>query len=265
VGFELAGPVVDAGNLPVMNEFQDKVIIVVGGTGGIGSAVARQLKSEGAVVVLAARNEERLRQLGEELGAETHVVDATQGSEVEALVTGVVQRHGRLDGAVNCVGSILLKPAHLTTDVEWATTVSQNLYTAFHVTRAACRAMMPSGGSLVLCSSVAATRGLVNHEAIAAAKAGVEGLALAAAASYARSRIRVNCVAPGLTRTPLTRQLTENEAVAKASASMHPLGRVGESGEIASAIVWLLSPKQSWVTGQVIGVDGGLGRVQARG
>jgi len=120
------------------------------------------------------------------------------------------------------------------------------------------------GGSIVLCSSVAARRGLVNHEAIAAAKAGVEGLALAAAASYARFGIRVNCVAPGLTRTDLTRSLTQNETVAKMSAALHPLGRIGEPAEVASAICWLLDREQSWVTGQVIGIDGGLGHVQAR-
>ena len=87
---------------------------------------------------------------------------------------------------------------------------------------------------------------------------------LAAAASYARFQIRVNCVAPGLTRTGLTRALTQNEAVAKTSAALHPLGRIGEPTEIASAICWLLDRRQTWVTGQVIGVDGGLGRIQSR-
>jgi NAD(P)-dependent dehydrogenase (short-subunit alcohol dehydrogenase family) len=111
---------------------------------------------------------------------------------------------------------------------------------------------------------VAAGRGLINHEAIAAAKAGVEGLTISAAATYARQKIRVNAVAPGLTRTPLTQALTTNEVVSKASAALHPLGRIGEPGDVASAITWFLSPRQSWITGQVIGVDGGMGRVQAR-
>ena len=140
-----------------------------------------------------------------------------------------------------------------------------NLATAFNIVRAGTRLMMrqSGGGSIVLCSSVAARRGLINHEAIAAAKAGVEGLALAAAASYAKFSVRVNCVAPGLTRTDLTRSLTQNETVAKMSAALHPLGRIGEAKEVASAICWLLDPEQAWVTGQVIGVDGGLGSVQA--
>jgi NAD(P)-dependent dehydrogenase (short-subunit alcohol dehydrogenase family) len=100
-------------------------------------------------------------------------------------------------------------------------------------------------------------------EAIAAAKAGVEGLALAAA-SYARYQVRVNCVAPGLTRTGLTRALTQNKAAAKASAALHPLGRIGEPAQVASAICWLLEGAQASITGQVIGVDGGQSSVQGR-
>ena len=105
---------------------------------------------------------------------------------------------------------------------------------------------------------MAARAGLSNHEAIAAAKAGVIGLTLSAAATYARQHIRINCVAPGLVRSPLTRKLTESEAALKASTNMHPLGRIGEPSDVASALAWLLDPEQSWVTGQVLGVDGGL-------
>ena len=116
----------------------------------------------------------------------------------------------------------------------------------------------------MLVSSVAARIGLANHEAIAAAKAGIIGLTLAAAASYAERGIRVNCVAPGLVRTPLTARLTATEAALKVSAAMHPLGRIGEPGDVAAAIAWLLDPQQSWITGQVLGIDGGLATIQAR-
>jgi NAD(P)-dependent dehydrogenase (short-subunit alcohol dehydrogenase family) len=241
--------------------------VLIGGAGGIGSAAARRLARSGARLVLAGRREAPLQALATELGGEAHVLDARDSAAVETLFDDVLARHGRIDGAANCAGSILLKPAHLISDAEFADTLAQNLTTAFHVLRAAAKRMMrqEGGGAIVLCSSVAAQRGLLNHEAIAAAKAGVEGLALAAAASYARSGVRVNCVAPGLTRTDLTRGITSNEAIAKASAAMHPLGRIGSPDEVASAICWLLDREQSWVTGQVIGVDGGLGRVQARG
>jgi len=244
----------------------DAVYLVVGGSGGIGADVARKLAAKGARLVVTGRDPERLAAIGSETGAATAQVEARDSAAVDAVLRQVEATHGRLDGVVNCAGSILLKPAHLITDAEFAETLAVNVTTAFNVLRAAVRVQMRQrgGGSIVLCSSVAARRGLLNHEAIAAAKAGVEGLALAAAASYARYHVRVNCVAPGLTRTRLTRRLTENEAVAKASAALHPLGRMGEPAEVASAICWLLDGEQAWVTGQVIGVDGGLGNVQAR-
>ena len=249
-----------------MNNENSHVMLIVGGAGGIGSAVARRMATRGCRVVLAGRNAEPLEEVAAEINAQAMPLDARDSAAVDALMQSVLTSHGRVDGVVNCAGSILLKPAHLISDQEFADTMATNLTTAFNLVRAATRLMMKQagGGSIVLCSSVAARRGLVNHEAIAAAKAGVEGLALAAAASYARFGVRVNCVAPGLTRTPMTRSLTQNETVAKMSAALHPLGRIGEPTEVASAICWLLDAEQSWVTGQVIGIDGGLGHVQAR-
>src|SRR5262249_40565503 len=166
-------------------------------------------------------------------------------------------------GVVNCVGSaLLMKPVHLTTDDEWAAALAANLTSAFLTVRAAVRAMTPAGGSVVLVSSAAARLGVPNHEAIAAAKAGVQGLALSAAASYASRGIRVNAVAPGLVRTPLTAGITANDATLKAFTALHALGRIGEPDDVASAIEWLLD--QTWVTGQVLGIDGGLATVPSR-
>lgn len=249
-----------------MSTEKNPVAVIVGGAGGIGSAVARRLAERGCRLILAGRNLQRLEAVAAETGAQAMPLDARDSAAVDALMQSVLSNHGRVDGLVNCAGSILLKPAHQIGDQEFADTIATNLTTAFNLVRAATRLMMKQagGGSIVLFSSVAARRGLVNHEAIAAAKAGVEGLALAAAASYARFGVRVNCVAPGLTRTELTRALTQNETIAKMSAAMHPLGRIGEPSEVASAICWLLAAEQSWVTGQVIGIDGGLGSVQAR-
>ncbi len=241
------------------------VTILFGGAGGIGAVLAGQLFKAGGTVVLVSRNEERLATAAEETGAKYMVADAGKSAEVDAVFTEILQKHGRIDAVANCIGSILLKPAHLTSDDEWASTISTNLTTSFHIVRAAVRVMQKQqGGSIVLLASAVARRGMVNHEAIAAAKGGVVALAQSAAASYARYGVRVNSVAPGLVRTPLTRAITENELSLKASIQMHPLGRIGTSEDVASAIHWLLHPEQGWITGQCLGVDGGLASVQAR-
>jgi 3-oxoacyl-[acyl-carrier protein] reductase len=241
------------------------VHVVIGATGGIGTALCRRLAAQGGCVIAVGRDHEKLRGVAEELGVIPIAGDATSSEEMEQCVTRVVREHGRIDGVANCVGSLLLKPAHLTSDAEWASTLTTNLTSAFVTVRAAARAMMKTGGSIVLMSSAVARAGLANHEAIAAAKAGIVGLALSAAASYASRQIRVNCVAPGLVRTPLTARLTANEASLKGSMAMHPLGRIGEPEEVAAAIAWFLDPAQSWVTGQVLGVDGGLATLRTRG
>jgi len=241
------------------------VYVILGGSGGIGSAVARKLVSGGAAVALAARSGENLQRLADELGgATTGTLDATDLDEVEAFVRSVAEANDGVDGIVNCVGSILLKAAHQTKDEEWRHTIAANLDTAFATVRAGARVMGRSGGSIVLMASSAAQVGLPSHEAIAAAKAGVIGLARSAAATYAGKGIRVNAVAPGLVDTPMSAAITGNEMMLKASTAMHPLGRIGKPEEVATVVAWLLSDESSWVTGQVIGIDGGLASVRGK-
>ena len=241
-----------------------RAYVVLGATGGIGSALCRRLTARGARLTVAARDCRRTRALGAELGAQPLPIDATCAAHVDRCFAEALEHHGRIDGVVNCVGSLVLKPAHLTTDDEWASALATNLTSAFLTVRAAVRAMTGTGGAVVLMSSAAARVGIANHEAVAAAKAGVLGLVLSSAASYAGRGIRVNAVAPGLVRTPLTAALTADERSVKGLAALHPLGRIGEPDEVASAIEWLLDPAQSWVTGQVFGIDGGLATVRSR-
>lgn len=239
------------------------VHLILGAAGAIGSALARRLAATGARLVLAGRRPEPLAELAAATGGTAVVADATRAAEVDACVARAVAEHGRLDGAANCVGSVLLKPAHLTRDDEFDAVLAANLHSSFYLVRAACRAMT-GGGSIVLVSTAAAAIGLPNHEAIAAAKAGIEGLARSAAATYAPRGIRVNVVAPGLVRTPLTARITGNDAALRASLALHALGRVGEPDDVASALAWFLDPANAWVTGQVLGVDGGLATLKAR-
>lgn len=238
--------------------------LIIGAGGGIGSALVRRLAIRGVPLVLSGRDEQRLAKVSGYSESLVIAGDATDAGFVDELVNRGLDRFGRIKGAVNCAGSLLLKPAHLTSPAEWRATIAANLDTAFNLVRACTRVMSGPGGSIVLCSSAVARHGFANHEAIAAAKAGVVGLALSAAASYASKGVRVNCVAPGLTNTPLTSRLVANETSLKASLAMHANGRLGEPDDVASAIEWLLDPAQRHVTGQVIAVDGGLGSLRGR-
>ena len=239
-------------------------VLIFGAGGGIGSALARLVVASGGSVFLAGRDVAKLESLGRDLGMPSGAVDATDPDAIDACADAASAALGALTGIANCVGSLLLKPAHLTSTAEWQATIATNLTSGFGCVRAAGRLMKADGGAVVLVSSAAARIGLANHEAIAAAKAGLEGLARSAAATYARQRIRFNVVAPGLVRTPLTRGLVANELAEKASLAMHPLGRLGEPDDVARAIAWLLDPAQGWITGQVLGVDGGLADVKSR-
>ncbi len=243
---------------------QNSVHLIYGAYGGIGSALTRLLAEKGCRLMLAGRDQKNLDSLADTFGAQSIIATATDRESMEQAIQRTRELYGRIDGVANLFGSMLLKPAHLTKDEEWDDILAVNLTSSFAITRAASKAFPAEGGSVVLLSSVAARIGLPSHEAIAAAKAGIIGLALSAAATYASKRIRFNVVAPGLTRTPMTRSITENKAALEASTRIHPLGRIGEPEEVAAAIAWFLDPNQSWVTGQVLGVDGGLGSVRSR-
>ena len=239
-------------------------VLVIGAAGGIGSALVRRLVAAGGKVFLAGRDSTRLETLAAELGMPWGTVDATDPDAIYGVADRAAAELGGLDGLANCAGSILLKPAHLTSTADWQATIATNLTSAFGCVRAAGRLMKGEGGSVVLVASAAARVGLANHEAIAAAKAGIIGLVLSAAATYAKQKVRFNAVAPGLVRTPLSKGLLSSELAEKASVGMHPLGRLGEPDEVAAAIDWFLDPAQGWITGQVLGIDGGLADLRGR-
>lgn len=224
--------------------------LIIAASSGIGQATNAMLKESGHEVVTTARDSSKI--------TPDFICDASNFAEVEA----VFREAGTLDGVVNCAGSLFLKPAHMTSQENYMAVVQASLTTAFATVRAAGKVM--KAGSVVLISSAAASAGLANHEAIAAAKGGINGLVLSAAATYATQNLRFNAVAPGLTQTPLTAMLTSNEASRKVSEQMHALGRLGEAQDVARAIVFLLDPANSWVTGQVFGIDGGLSSVRPK-
>jgi NAD(P)-dependent dehydrogenase (short-subunit alcohol dehydrogenase family) len=225
--------------------------LVIAASSAVGQATVTLLKQTGHSVFTTARNTSKI--------IPDAVLDATDFEAVDQ----VFQQAGTLDGVVNCSGSLLLKSAHMTTKEQYQAVIDASLTTAFATLRSAGK-YMTGGGSVVLISSAAAITGLANHEAIAAAKAGILGLTRSAAATYAPMNVRVNAVAPGLTETPLTAGITANEASRKLSETMHALGRLGRPEDIARAVVFLLDPQNSWITGQALGVDGGLSHVRPK-
>lgn len=240
---------------------------LIGGiTGGIGRTLAQQLSDSGWSIAGYARNEPRLSDLA---GAHPdwllQAADATQRPALDGVVQATLERFGRLDAYFHCIGSILIKPAHLTHAEEWGRTLELNLTSAFYALQAVLVPMQTQGnGTVLFISSVAAQTGLPNHEAIAAAKGGLDALVRSAAATYAPKNIRVNAVAPGLVDTPLAAPLLASDSARQLAEKMHPLGPVGQPANIASLLAWLASPEADWVTGQVWSVDGGMAHLRGK-
>lgn len=239
-------------------------IVILGATGTIGRTVAHRLARKGLNLLLIGRQKSKLAQIADELDQPHVECDFGASNNLDEVLERAAEHTGGYSGFVNCIGSLLLKPAHLTSDEEFRRVVETNLFTAFVTVRAGAKYLRQQGGSIVLFASAAAEIGIQHHEAIAAAKAGVIGLARSAAATYAPRNIRVNAVSPGLVRTELTRSLWENENAAAASTDLHALHRLGEPEQVASLVDWLLDPENDWITGQVIGIDGGLGHILPR-
>jgi len=236
-------------------------IVVVGATGGIGGALARRLAARGAAPFLVGRNEAKLAALGAETGAPWQVADVT---DTAALKAAVAAAGTPLAGLAFCVGSILLKPAARLTEADMLDTFRLNVAAAAMAVQAAIPGLVAGKGAVVLFSSVAARRGFPNHAAIGAAKAAVEGLGVSLAAELAPN-VRVNVIAPSLTQTQLAEPLTKSPQMAEAIARQHPIPRLGTAEDQAALADFLLSEAASWMTGQVIGVDGGRGALAGKG
>jgi NAD(P)-dependent dehydrogenase (short-subunit alcohol dehydrogenase family) len=242
-----------------MSEIDNKVIWIIGGSGGIGSNIARRMSNNGWKVIISARDIEKLNLVSNGKSIESLIVDATNADDVQEKAKEINEKYGSLDAVVNSVGSIFLRPLHATSSEQFMDTINQNLVTSFNVIRATAKIMMRgNGGRIVLFSSAAASLGMPNHAAISAAKAGVEGLARAAASDYAKRGIRVNVISPGLVDTPLSSHLLASEQSRKISEDMHPVGKIGNADDIASVAEWLISSAPEWMTGDIIPVDGGL-------
>lgn len=235
-------------------DFKDKNILVVGGSSGIGLKLVNMLATQGAKVYNASRTK------SEHWSESIIHIPIDVLSDFDILAENIPEN---LHGLVYAVGSINLKPFSRYTEEDFINDYKLNVTGAARSIQLAYKSLRNAGtSSIVLLSSVAAKTGMPYHASIAAAKGGVESLALSLAAEFAPQNIRVNVVAPSLTDTSLAGNLLNTPEKREASAKRHPLGRIGNPEDIASAILFLLSDASGWVSGQVIGIDGGMGNLK---
>jgi NAD(P)-dependent dehydrogenase (short-subunit alcohol dehydrogenase family) len=235
--------------------------LIVGAHGGIGEALARRLAREGHDLVLTGRQTEAIEALAGELGATAVVGDALTDAEAFAAAGGAA-----LHGLVYAVGTITLKPFDRLTEADFLHDFQVNALGAAKVIQACLPALKAAedGASIVLFSSVAVDQGFAAHASIAMAKGAVVGLVRSLAAELAPS-IRVNAIAPSLTDTPLGAKIAASEKMAEAVAKMHPIPRLGRADDMAAMAALLLSPEGGWISGQVIGIDGGRSTLRVKG
>lgn len=230
-------------------------VLIFGGVGGIGGELARHLAASGRPVVITSRSLDRATEFGREIGAMPCAADVLDEASI-VLTIATAAPDGRLAGLVYAVGSIPLKPVARITEAELIVAYRCNVVGAALAVKHAASALKAANGSVVMFSSVAASQGFANHSVIGPAKAAVAGLTVALAAELA-PHVRVNAIAPSLSRTPLAASVVGSDRMAEALADMHPLRRLGTAEDSASLAAFLLSSHAGWITGQVIGVDGG--------
>ena len=239
-----------------------KTCLITGASGGVASALAANLREAGWKLALVTRNADKV-----DASSKDKIIDADVSSEAGAelaLQEATAFFDAIPDAVVNCAGAILIAPIARTTETQYRACLSANLDTAFFIGKAYATVLQKNkqGGSLVLFSSVAAATGVGNHAAIAIAKGGIEALVRSLAADFSSIGLRVNAIAPGLMQTPATERMVSNEAAAKQIAAQYPLGRYGQASDAANLAAFLISDQATWISGQIISVDGGFSAVR---
>ena len=230
--------------------------LIFGATGNIGSNLAEQLYNSGQDIHLIARNKDEVKVLSEKFKCTYSVIDVLEKNFIDKVKSEIQE----VKGIAYCIGSIDLKPLRMVKEDDIQKCMKLNLYSAIEIIKEYQENLKKNKGSIILFSTVAAQRGFTNHSIIASSKAAVEGLTVSLAAEFAPN-VRVNCIAPSLTNSKIAQPILKNSIIAEGIAKAHPMKRIGEGKDAAAMARFLLMEESSWITGQIISVDGGRSRI----
>ena len=233
-------------------------ILIFGATGAVGSSLAKLLNENSISIHLIGKNEEEISKLSEETNGSYSVADVTDPSFIEKIDSDL--KNIDIAGIAYCVGSIDLKPINLVTKKDYLKSLELNLFPIVEIIKKYKENLKKNKASIVVFSTVAVKQGFANHSIISPVKASLEGLTVSLAAELAPN-IRINCIAPSLSNSKMAGKILGNTKIAEGIAKQHPLKRLGEGKDSASLAKFLLSDESSWITGQIIGVDGGRSNV----
>ena len=228
--------------------------LIFGATGSIGSKLSENMYESDKEVHLIGRDEEELKKLASKLNSEYSVIDILSDNLSETIKENFGDKN--ISGIAYCIGSIDLKPLRVTKKEDFKKCLDVNFFPVIEIIKSLQDNLKKNNGSIILFSTVAVKKGFTNHAIISSAKGAIEGLTVSLAAEFAPN-IRVNCIAPSLTNSKMSQSILKNKMMADGIAKSHPMKRIGQAAYIASMAKFLLSDESPWITGQIIGVDGG--------
>ena len=238
----------------------NKKILIFGGTGAIGFSIAKKMNEEGYSPVIISRNKEDLASKAENIGCEYETCDILDSDQIENVSK---KYNDEVVGLAYCVGSINLKPLRMSKNDDFIDSFKINTLGAINVIKSNLPSLTKNNGSILLFSTVAVQQGFTNHSIVSSSKGAIEGLTLSLAAEFA-PKIRVNCIAPSLTDSKMSKKMVSNETIKKAIENMHPIPKIGQGEDFGDLSSFLLSEKNSWITGQIFHIDGGRSKLRIK-
>jgi len=240
-----------------------KIVLITGATGGLAQALVKKLTIDNYQLVLVSRNPKKLAEIYGDQHTQI-IADCSTTLGAQQVFNEIEKQNMVLDSLAHCVGNIRLGSLHRTSEADFLDCISTNLFSAFFTLSCFVEHLkkFSKHGAAVFVSSAAASIGIQNHEAVSAAKGGLEALVRSAAATYAASNIRINAVSPGLLDTPAAATILSSDLMREIAAKQYPIKGIGNTEDVADLMTWLLSEKAQRVTGQVWSIDGGFSSIR---